>query len=708
MSLRKQSTFLILFFISQFLSGQDFLPGKIEVIPNVIDHTFIGSKISEDDLGFLWHVSTKGIYRYDGYEFQLMSPHAFKNNAFFKSDIFAFLKIGKNRFAAYSRIGIIKVIDLNTNELLEFDLFPGNLKQAENKSTRRIYYDDNVIWVACAYGLRKLDLRNNELKNYPFDPDLQIGGLWTKDKNLFWTIVQNPNQVDELIIGGQLGIYFFNKQTNKFTKREATEKGVLNLFTSNGNKLFGWQWENGLFTYDFDAEKVEYLKQKEESKYLTTYEYNDSCLIMIDDKKGFTWLNRNTMERVHPDDSKVYFETTGHGLSNLSFTDSRGNFWLSSQTNIFKIHPSKIDSSIAPKIAVTKLKSEDFEKRLIYDYKQIDLPISNSNIDINFAAVNPLLPADIKYAYRLNNSKWIQLGKSRSLRLNNLSNGNYNLEIKANNPKTFGSIEQEVLNFSVNIPFHQRAIFLPLLFGLGLLILGSFAFLYIKQLKSANQLNKAQFQMAELELHALRSQMNPHFMFNSLNSIKYFILQSKPETAAEYLSDFAHLIRMILQHSRKSNITLSEELEVLELYIELEQLRFGEAFEFSKIIDPSVELEFVKIPPMLLQPYVENAIWHGLNHSKSKGSLILEIRKTDDFILCIIDDNGIGRTKSASLKSLNATKYKSMGMGITQNRIDLINKLNQMGIAVEIIDKKDQDGSALGTKVVLKIPHNQE
>jgi LytS/YehU family sensor histidine kinase len=202
--------------------------------------------------------------------------------------------------------------------------------------------------------------------------------------------------------------------------------------------------------------------------------------------------------------------------------------------------------------------------------------------------------------------------------------------------------------------------------------------------------------------------MNPHFMFNSLNSIKYFILQSKPETAAEYLSDFAHLIRMILQHSRKSNITLSEELEVLELYIELEQLRFGEAFEFSKIIDPSVELEFVKIPPMLLQPYVENAIWHGLNHSKSKGSLILEIRKTDDFILCIIDDNGIGRTKSASLKSLNATKYKSMGMGITQNRIDLINKLNQMGIAVEIIDKKDQDGSALGTKVVLKIPHNQE
>jgi LytS/YehU family sensor histidine kinase len=210
--------------------------------------------------------------------------------------------------------------------------------------------------------------------------------------------------------------------------------------------------------------------------------------------------------------------------------------------------------------------------------------------------------------------------------------------------------------------------------------------------------------MAELELKALRSQMNPHFMFNSLNSIKNYILHAEPKLAAEYLSNFAHLIRMILQNSREKSISLQEEVDTLILYIELEQVRFENKFEFSCEIGNGVQLEQVMIPPMLLQPFVENAIWHGLMHKKENGHLSLSFLKKDGMIACVIDDDGVGRLKAAEMKSLTSTTYKSMGMGITRDRIEIMNKMNALGIMVEVVDKQDHTGKPSGTRIIVNIP----
>lgn len=211
-------------------------------------------------------------------------------------------------------------------------------------------------------------------------------------------------------------------------------------------------------------------------------------------------------------------------------------------------------------------------------------------------------------------------------------------------------------------------------------------------------------QLAELELKALRSQMNPHFMFNSLNSIKTYIIEAKPDVAADYLSQFAHLVRRILQNSREKMISLKEEIESLQLYISLEQFRFENAFEFQYHIDQEIDIDSIQIPPMLLQPHVENAIWHGLMHKGPGGKLKLEFLRKNGNIKCIIEDNGIGREKAGEMKSLSARRHKSMGMGITQNRINLMNSIDAIGIHIEIVDMTDANGEPLGTKVIVSLP----
>jgi LytS/YehU family sensor histidine kinase len=211
--------------------------------------------------------------------------------------------------------------------------------------------------------------------------------------------------------------------------------------------------------------------------------------------------------------------------------------------------------------------------------------------------------------------------------------------------------------------------------------------------------------MAELELQALRAQMNPHFMFNSLNSIKNYILRHESQKAAEYLSNFAHLIRMILQNSREAFVSIQDELETLLLYIDLEKLRFRDGFEFTCQIDDRIDTSSIHIPPMLVQPFIENAIWHGLLHKEDDRHLAIRISQNNGTVICEIDDNGIGRERAMAIKSKSATRYKSMGMGITSDRIALLNSMSALGIHIEITDKVNTQGEPEGTLVKIQIPH---
>jgi len=198
--------------------------------------------------------------------------------------------------------------------------------------------------------------------------------------------------------------------------------------------------------------------------------------------------------------------------------------------------------------------------------------------------------------------------------------------------------------------------------------------------------------------------MNPHFIFNCLSSINRFILINKTEEASDYLTKFSRLIRMALQNSEKPLITLESELEALRLYLDLERLRFKNAFSYSITFINTIDSNTVHIPPMLIQPFVENAIWHGLMHKKGTGSLEIQLCVEDKSLTCVITDNGIGRNMAAAFKSRSAEKSKSMGVDITAGRLALLNGSKNKAAVFKIEDLADEDGKACGTKVVLTVP----
>ncbi|HSK12695.1 MAG TPA: histidine kinase, partial [Phnomibacter sp.] len=212
---------------------------------------------------------------------------------------------------------------------------------------------------------------------------------------------------------------------------------------------------------------------------------------------------------------------------------------------------------------------------------------------------------------------------------------------------------------------------------------------------------------AEVEMQALRAQMNPHFLFNSLNSINNFILNNDVDNASAYLTRFSRLMRLILDNSRHDWVMLDQELQALELYIGMESLRFDNAFTWRIEVGEHIDRQMVQLPPLLIQPYVENAIWHGLLHRKVPGGhLFINIQKKGDLLEITIDDNGVGREAAAAKKQYAGHK-RSHGMLITSERMQMVNKVYDAGAAFIMLDKKHVDGTPAGTLVQIKIKYRQ-
>ncbi len=207
-------------------------------------------------------------------------------------------------------------------------------------------------------------------------------------------------------------------------------------------------------------------------------------------------------------------------------------------------------------------------------------------------------------------------------------------------------------------------------------------------------------------MSALPAQMNPHFLFNSLNSIDSYIIRNESKKASEYLNNFARLIRLILQNSRTNYTSLKDELETLDLYLQMESLRFKDKFEFEISVAEGLDASSINIPPMLIQPYLENAIWHGLMHKDGGGGKVrVRVELAGDNLVCTVEDNGVGRARAAELNPRRSGKNRqSMGMKITEDRIEILNKLYGANTRVQVIDLYDDTGAGCGTRVVLTIP----
>ncbi|HSC54153.1 MAG TPA: histidine kinase [Phnomibacter sp.] len=216
---------------------------------------------------------------------------------------------------------------------------------------------------------------------------------------------------------------------------------------------------------------------------------------------------------------------------------------------------------------------------------------------------------------------------------------------------------------------------------------------------------QVQAKMMELQERALRAQMNPHFIFNSLNSIKSLVQESKKEEAVFYLTTFTKLMRTLLQNNDKQYASLHDELETCRLYMELELMRFGDRFEFSIEVEQGLDLKSFDIPAFIIQPMVENAIWHGLIPLEQKGKLSISIFSRNEKLVCSIDDTGIGRNASMQINA-NRTDHQPRGVSLTHERMDLFRVLKKYDAQIEIIDKKDEDGKAAGTRIELSFSMN--
>jgi hypothetical protein len=298
------------------------------------------------------------------------------------------------------------------------------------------------------------------------------------------------------------------------------------------------------------------------------------------------------------------------------------------------------------------------------------------------------------------------------IRYEGLPPGSYRLVIQASNMNNEFNSPEKILMINISPAFWNtwwfRVIAVCCLIGIVYGIMRwRLQQKFRQQLARAEkekQIAELQQQKTEMEMQALRAQMNPHFIFNSLNSINRFILQNNKAEASEYLTKFSKLVRMILQNSQAPLVSLESELESLNLYLDLEAVRFDHKFDYKISYPKDLDIEVLKVPPLIIQPYTENAIWHGLMHKEEKGQLDIELSEEDDYLFLKITDNGIGRKKATELASKSATKHKSMGLRITKDRIAMLEKTNGAESPVKIIDLENEDGSAAGTRVIIKMP----
>jgi LytS/YehU family sensor histidine kinase len=324
-------------------------------------------------------------------------------------------------------------------------------------------------------------------------------------------------------------------------------------------------------------------------------------------------------------------------------------------------------------------------------------------------------------------TNWINTGNNRSVSFQHLPPGSYRFEVKAaSGTNQWSSVESYA--FIIEPPFWQRWWFMAVLILLAIAgILGA-AKIYINHIqrredekarvqqlitKAASERQQAQLEAlqnkqkaTEARLQSMRLQMNPHFLFNALNSIQQMILAGDETIATRCLSKFSKLLRRILIHSDKEKITLREELETLRLYVDLESFRFRDRFEYFITCENSIDQDDARIPTLLIQPFVENAIWHGLMHKEGVRRLLVHFKEENETLICTIEDNGIGRQASQAIKenSLHDQKHTGKGIAVATERLRVFGENSGHTSQLEIIDLKTDQGLPAGTRVIVKFP----
>ncbi len=565
------------------------------------------------------------------------------------------------------------------------------------------------LWTAGGTGISKME--NGKFKSFqiPCEPNAQFD---------VWSLFED--HAGKIWIGTYThGLYSFEPQVEKFTEESSQLKiGAKDFFgiceDNNGRMFFGTL--GGVFIYDANGTNGKTTDSIKASDGLSSELI--FCMVMDKGNKNL-WIGTNQgLSKfdvlAYANDKSKNITTYGkeegftgvESNSNGTFLDDNGEMWFGTVNGLIRYFPNNFRRN--PSYAKTNITG----MRLFYNDTMLtpgtELPYFENNISFEFVGICLTNPSKVRYKYMLSGfeNEWSPPTPDRIARYSNLPPGNYTFKVKSCNNEGLWNEEPKTFSFVINTPIWKRSWFWFLLSALAVFILTTGVVFRIRQIRRKEKTEtESRVAMAKNELKALRAQMNPHFVFNSLNSIQHFILTNKSADAGKYLNKFARLMRVILNNSEKSLITIREELEYLQLYLELEEMRFEGKFTWKLDISEDIDIDYFEIPAMLLQPYVENAILHGLMPKNGGGKLDIVMRLEKNTIICSVIDNGIGRERAKEMRQLSKRKdHQSLGMKITHDRLELINRLNNSQLSLTITDLYNTDESPAGTRVDIFIP----
>ena len=413
--------------------------------------------------------------------------------------------------------------------------------------------------------------------------------------------------------------------------------------------------------------------------------------------------------------------TGSETTQNAGLKDRNGNLWFGTTNGLMQFTPGNaIVNPIPPALHMVdvQLGYTSLQKTEYADWIDnwghlkdgLQFPYNQNDLSFEFLGINLQNPTSVRYQWKLENNdeKWSPLSNQTSVRYSNLNPGNYTFLLRAYNENDMYNDPPIAISFSITPPYWQTWWFQLGSILLGLLIIFGIFRIRVNRIRRKAKAEKEKLELEnhllELEQKALQLQMNPHFIFNALNSIQGLIVKKEPAKARFQLAKFSKLMRSILENSRSEMITLENEIELLENYLTIEKNSNNDRFDFELDVDERLDPEAVLIPPMMIQPFVENAIIHGI-HTVENGLINITFTQMGKLLECTITDNGIGREAAKARKSQKDQQHKSAALEVTQERLDILQngKLGKKK-SLEILDVVDAEGKVAGTRVVLRMP----
>lgn len=450
------------------------------------------------------------------------------------------------------------------------------------------------------------------------------------------------------------------------------------------------------------------------------------CLRLLIDPNNIVWVaGYNGITRIERTGAKNFFIASYgrmHGFIPQLFhtikmlQGNKDEIWVATSSGLMKFNTRAVTGTVYPSIRLSGISINNSETDSL-PAAGLRLPYESNSINFHYTGIFFSDPAAVVYAYRLVglDTNWVHAGNSRSASFQHLAPGKYRFEVKAASGTNRWS-ETVSYDFAIAPPYWQRWWFIALIVLLATASIVTAVKIYINyiQRREEEKIKVQQLQLeavqnkqkaTEAKLQSMRLQMNPHFLFNALNSIQQMILAGDETVATRCLSKFSKLLRLILVQSDKDKITLREELDTLRLYVELESFRFKDRFEYFITCDNAIDQDDTRIPTLLIQPFVENAIWHGLMHKEGLRRLLVHFREENETLVCTVEDNGIGRKASQAIKehSLHDQQHTGKGIAVAKERLKIFGENPAHTSALDIQDLTEQ-GQASGTRVIVKFP----